>query len=144
VVAGADGVAVFDALHRHGRVADAILQAFDLLELDGRRRLPRPLPLDKRKDRLANLLARVRVGIALNQHTDENGAVVFLHEPGEPSDGAGLWSSRVSPGQIGPAAAPSSRPHAAPQGPTVLSRLRSDLVAESSHLSSFLLWGEGP
>jgi hypothetical protein len=28
-------VAVFDALHRRGRVSDAILQAFDLLELDG-------------------------------------------------------------------------------------------------------------
>ena len=33
VVAGADGVAMFDALHRRGRVTDAILQAFDLLEL---------------------------------------------------------------------------------------------------------------
>jgi bifunctional non-homologous end joining protein LigD len=47
------------------------------LELDGVDY--RPLPLGKRKDRLASLLARVRVGIALNQHTDENGAVVFLH-----------------------------------------------------------------
>jgi bifunctional non-homologous end joining protein LigD len=35
VVAGADGVAVFDALHRRSGVTDAILQAFDLLELDG-------------------------------------------------------------------------------------------------------------
>ena len=35
VVAGADGGAVFDALHRRGRVTDAILQAFHLLELDG-------------------------------------------------------------------------------------------------------------
>ena len=35
VVCGTDGVAVFDALHRRGRVNDAILQAFDLLELDG-------------------------------------------------------------------------------------------------------------
>jgi hypothetical protein len=34
VVAGADGVGVFDALHRRGRVSDAILRAFDLLELD--------------------------------------------------------------------------------------------------------------
>src|SRR6202789_4720712 len=33
VVAGADGVALFDALHRRRRVTDAILQAFDLLEL---------------------------------------------------------------------------------------------------------------
>jgi bifunctional non-homologous end joining protein LigD len=35
VVCGADGVAVFDDLHRRGRVTHAILQAFDLLELDG-------------------------------------------------------------------------------------------------------------
>jgi bifunctional non-homologous end joining protein LigD len=77
VVAGADGVAMFDALHRRDRVSDAILQAFDLLELDGEDL--RPLPLGKRKPRLARLLARVQVGIAINEHTDENGAMVFLH-----------------------------------------------------------------
>ena len=77
VVCGDDGVAIFDALHRHGTVRAAILQAFDILELDGEDL--RPLPLGKRKDRLARLLARVRIGIVLNQHTDENGAVVFLH-----------------------------------------------------------------
>jgi bifunctional non-homologous end joining protein LigD len=69
VVAGADGVAVFDALHRRGRVTDAILQAFDLLELDGEDL--RPLPLSQRKPRLARLLARTRAGIALNEHTCE-------------------------------------------------------------------------
>jgi bifunctional non-homologous end joining protein LigD len=77
VVCGDDGVAVFDALHRHGTVRKAILQAFDLLELDGDDL--RPLPLGKRKDCLARLLARVQPGIAINEHTDENGAVVFLH-----------------------------------------------------------------
>jgi ATP-dependent DNA ligase len=42
VVAGADGVSVFDALHRRGRATNAILQAFDLLELgdEDLRRLP--------------------------------------------------------------------------------------------------------
>jgi bifunctional non-homologous end joining protein LigD len=75
VVAGADGVAVFDALHRRGRVTDAILQAFDLLELDGVDY--RPLPLRQRKDRLARLLARVQVGIAINEHTDEDGAAIL-------------------------------------------------------------------
>jgi bifunctional non-homologous end joining protein LigD len=77
VVAAADGVAVFDALHRRGRVTDAILQAFDLLELDGEDL--RSLPLGQRKKRLARLLARVRAGIAINEHTDEDGAMVFLH-----------------------------------------------------------------
>jgi bifunctional non-homologous end joining protein LigD len=77
VVAGADGVAVFDALHRRGRVTDAILQAFDLLELDGVDY--RPLPLRQRKDRLARLLARVQVVIAIDEHTDAEGAAVFRH-----------------------------------------------------------------
>jgi ATP-dependent DNA ligase len=51
--------------------------AFDLLELDGVDY--RPLPLRQRKDCLARLLAGVQVGIAINEHTDEDGAVVFLH-----------------------------------------------------------------
>jgi bifunctional non-homologous end joining protein LigD len=75
VVADADGVAVFDALHRRGRVTDAILQAFDLLELDGEDL--RSLPLSRRKPRLARLLSRVQAGIALNEHTDANGELMF-------------------------------------------------------------------
>jgi len=75
VVCGADGVAMFDALHRRGRVNDAILQAFDLLELDGVDY--RPLPLRQRKNRLARLLARVHGGIALNEHTNARGELVF-------------------------------------------------------------------
>jgi bifunctional non-homologous end joining protein LigD len=35
VVTGADGVAVFDALHRRHKATDAMLYAFDLLESDG-------------------------------------------------------------------------------------------------------------
>jgi bifunctional non-homologous end joining protein LigD len=65
VVARADGVAVLDALHRRGRVADAILQTFDLLELDGEDL--RPLPPGQRKKRLARLLARVRARIAIRR-----------------------------------------------------------------------------
>jgi bifunctional non-homologous end joining protein LigD len=38
----------------------------------------RPLPLSRRKDRLARLLARVQIGI-VNEHTEEDGAVVFRH-----------------------------------------------------------------
>jgi bifunctional non-homologous end joining protein LigD len=52
-------------------------KAFDLLELDGEDL--RPMPLGKRKPRLARLLARAQAGIALNEHTDERGAVLFLH-----------------------------------------------------------------
>jgi bifunctional non-homologous end joining protein LigD len=75
VVCGPDGVAVFDALHRHGTVSDAMLYAFDLLELDGEDL--RALPLGDRKKRLARLLARRRVGIVLSEHTAGDGATIF-------------------------------------------------------------------
>jgi bifunctional non-homologous end joining protein LigD len=64
VVCGPDGVAVFDALHRRGTVSEAMLYAFDLLELDGEDL--RGLPLGDRKQRLARLLARRRFGIVLS------------------------------------------------------------------------------
>jgi bifunctional non-homologous end joining protein LigD len=35
VVAGEDGIAVFERLHRRQKVTDAMLYAFDLLELNG-------------------------------------------------------------------------------------------------------------
>jgi len=52
-----------------------VLFAFDLIELDGEDF--RPLPLGKRKVRLARLLARVAPGIEFNEHTDADGAAVF-------------------------------------------------------------------
>jgi bifunctional non-homologous end joining protein LigD len=77
VVCGSDGVAVFGALHRRRRATDAILYAFDLLELDGQDF--RPLSLGKRKERLARLLAREPLGIAFNNHTDAEGLAIFRH-----------------------------------------------------------------
>jgi bifunctional non-homologous end joining protein LigD len=68
-------MAVFDALHRRRQARDAILFAFDLIELDGEDF--RPLPLGKRKARLARLLAGVAPGIELNEHTEADGAAVF-------------------------------------------------------------------
>jgi bifunctional non-homologous end joining protein LigD len=61
VVCGEDGVAIFDALHRHGTMRAAIPQAFDLLELNDEDL--RPVMLGKRKARLARLLARAPPGI---------------------------------------------------------------------------------
>jgi bifunctional non-homologous end joining protein LigD len=75
VVCGPDGVAIFDALHRRGTVSEAMLYAFDLLELDGQDL--RALPLVDRKKRLARLLSGRRLGIVLSDHTDEDGALVF-------------------------------------------------------------------
>jgi ATP-dependent DNA ligase len=77
VVVGHDGVAVFDALHRRHKASEALLYAFDLLELDGEDL--RPGPLSDRKARLARLLARAPAGIVFNEHTDEDGAAVFRH-----------------------------------------------------------------
>ena len=74
-VCGPDGVAIFDALHRHGTVSEAMLYGFDLLEVDGEDL--RALPLGDRKKRLARLLARRRVGIVLSQHTAADGATIF-------------------------------------------------------------------
>src|SRR5271165_1349709 len=67
VVCGPDGIAIFDALHRRGTVSEAMLYAFDLLELDGEDL--RCLPLGERKKRLARLLDKRRLGIVLSAHT---------------------------------------------------------------------------
>jgi bifunctional non-homologous end joining protein LigD len=53
------------------------LYAFDLLELDGEDL--RGLPLADRKKRLARLLGRRRIGIVLSDHTDQDGALLFMH-----------------------------------------------------------------
>jgi bifunctional non-homologous end joining protein LigD len=74
-VCGPDGVAVFDALHRRGTVREAMLYAFDVLELDGEDL--RGLPLGDRKKRLARLVGKRRIGIVLSDHTDEDGALIF-------------------------------------------------------------------
>jgi bifunctional non-homologous end joining protein LigD len=74
-VCGPDGVAIFDALHRHGTVSDAMLYAFDLLELDGQDL--RGLALGDRKKRLARLVGKRRLGIVLSAHTGDDGAAIF-------------------------------------------------------------------
>jgi bifunctional non-homologous end joining protein LigD len=75
VVCGSDGVAIFDALHRRGTVSEAMLYAFDLLELDGEDL--RTLPLGDRKKRLARLMGGRRLGTVLSEHTDDDGATIF-------------------------------------------------------------------
>jgi hypothetical protein len=83
VVCAKDG-AIFDALHRQGTVRAAILQTFDLLELNGEDL--RPLMIGKRKAHRAKFLARAPPGIEFNAHTDEDGAPVF---PARLRDGLG-------------------------------------------------------
>jgi ATP-dependent DNA ligase len=74
-VCGPNGVVVFDTLHRRGTVTEAMLFAFDLLELNGVN--SRPLPLRERKERLARLVDRRLTGIVLNEHTYARGELVF-------------------------------------------------------------------
>jgi bifunctional non-homologous end joining protein LigD len=75
VVCGADGIAVFDALHGQRRLREAFLYAFDLIEMDGEDL--RHWPFSDRKTRLERLLAGRNAGVVLNQHVVEKGAVVF-------------------------------------------------------------------
>jgi ATP-dependent DNA ligase len=77
VVCGEDGVSVFDALHRRGTTADAVLQAFDLLELNSKDQ--RPLSLSERRAKLERLLDGATAGILYNEYTDEDGATVLRH-----------------------------------------------------------------
>jgi hypothetical protein len=57
--------------------ARPIAYAFDLLELDGEDL--RLVPLSARNAKLAKLLARKPTGIVFNEHTEEDGVVVFRH-----------------------------------------------------------------
>jgi bifunctional non-homologous end joining protein LigD len=77
VVCRADGLAVFDLL-RHGprRNEDAILYAFDLLEVDGEDL--RPLPIEDRKHRLLRLLRPRAHAIPYNEHVQGSGTLVYL------------------------------------------------------------------
>src|SRR5262249_4720837 len=71
---GPDGIAVFDRLRAQTVDGSVFLYAFDLLELDGEDL--RPLPLEQRKARLADLLNGAD-GIQLSEHLDLDGAIVF-------------------------------------------------------------------
>jgi bifunctional non-homologous end joining protein LigD len=76
IVCDEHGLAVFDLIRRHGRLASAVHCAFDLLELDGKDL--RREPIERRKTLLAQLLRGSHfLSIVLNEHFEEDGAVVF-------------------------------------------------------------------
>jgi bifunctional non-homologous end joining protein LigD len=79
VICGADGVPVFNRL-RYGRQVkgEAVLFAFDLLQLDSRD--PRDAPFEARKAMLARLLRRAAGHLQFNHHVGDLPAdVVFRH-----------------------------------------------------------------
>jgi bifunctional non-homologous end joining protein LigD len=75
IVCDENGLAVFELIHRHGALASAVHCASDLLELDGEDL--RRHPIEKRKDLLAQLLNGSNLSIVLNEHFEEDGAIVF-------------------------------------------------------------------
>jgi bifunctional non-homologous end joining protein LigD len=77
IVTDSSGLAVFDLLRRRQHEDAAMLCAFDLIELDGADL--RRTHIEDRKRTLARLLQRSHPGIALNEHYEGDGAVVFKH-----------------------------------------------------------------
>jgi bifunctional non-homologous end joining protein LigD len=78
VICGDDGVPVFDRL-RYGRQpqSEAVLVAFDLLDLSGKDL--RRTPLEDRKRALAKLVRKAAWALQLNEHIAERGDIVFRH-----------------------------------------------------------------
>jgi bifunctional non-homologous end joining protein LigD len=75
IVCDENGLAVFELIRRHGAFANAVLCAFDLLELDGRDL--RREPIERRKTLLAKLLKGSPSSIVPNQYYEEDGEIVF-------------------------------------------------------------------
>ena len=75
IVCDENGLAVFELIRRHGALASAVHCAFDLLELDGKDL--RRQPIEIRKSLLAKLLKGSHSSIVLNEHFEEDGALVY-------------------------------------------------------------------
>ena len=75
VVCDERGIADFDRLHSRCYDREATMCAFDLLELNGEEVGLRPL--EERKRRLAALLKKAPYGIAINDHTADDGDAIF-------------------------------------------------------------------
>jgi bifunctional non-homologous end joining protein LigD len=72
------GLPVFDLLRHGSRIKhEAVLFAFDLLELDGEDLRSRPIELRKRQ--LARLVEHAGAGIQLSEHLHGDGAEIFAH-----------------------------------------------------------------
>ena len=77
IVTNERGLAVFDFIRhkRHGE--DAVLLAFDLIELDGEDL--RRTPIEQRKRKLAKLVRSPHAGIVVNEVFEGDGDVLFAH-----------------------------------------------------------------
>jgi ATP-dependent DNA ligase len=71
------GLAVFDLIRRQRHGDDAVMVAFDLIELDGNDL--RRFPIEYRKRMLAKLVRDPHLGIVVNEHFEADGETVFQH-----------------------------------------------------------------
>jgi bifunctional non-homologous end joining protein LigD len=77
IVTNEHGLAVFDLIRRQRHGDDAVLLAFDLIELDGEDL--RRTPIEQRKRQLAKLVRRPQAGIVVNEVFEGDGDVLFAH-----------------------------------------------------------------
>jgi len=77
IVTNAKGLAIFDLIRRKRHGADAVLIAFDLIELDGEDL--RRSPIEHRKSKLAKLVRGPHPGIVLNEFFEGDGDILFKH-----------------------------------------------------------------
>jgi bifunctional non-homologous end joining protein LigD len=80
IVVDSGGLSVFDLLRYRQHDGAAVLSAFDLIEFDGTDL--RKAPIELRKDLLAKIMRPVRrshPGIAMNQHYEGDGAIIYEH-----------------------------------------------------------------
>jgi bifunctional non-homologous end joining protein LigD len=77
IVTNAQGLAVFDLIRQKRHGGDAVLIAFDLIELEGEDL--RRSPIEHRKSKLAKLVRGPHPGIALNEVFKGYGGIIFQH-----------------------------------------------------------------
>jgi bifunctional non-homologous end joining protein LigD len=95
VLLRSDNTSNFDVLRSRQGQAEAILVAYDVMEVDGADM--RPEPLEERRKRLARLLSRsnnpMRDGIQLSEAITGDGAAIFRHACGSGLEG--IVSKRI-------------------------------------------------
>jgi bifunctional non-homologous end joining protein LigD len=77
IVTNERGLAVFDLIRHKRHGDDAVLIAFDLIELDGEDL--RRMPIEQRKRKMAKLVRGPYPGIVLNEVFEGDGDVLFAH-----------------------------------------------------------------
>jgi bifunctional non-homologous end joining protein LigD len=77
IVTNAKGLAVFDLIRHKRHGGDAVLIAFDLIELEGEDL--RRLPIEGRKRRLAKLVRGPHPGIVFNEFFEGDGDIIIEH-----------------------------------------------------------------